>query len=563
MRKFSVFVMFLLLMGSIFSCTASPSTTDYDSIYPILKTDDLLDTVAVFDDTYVFTEENITSMNGLSQISGMTLTISSAGVYLLTGSSDNANIIVNSGSSDNVILVLSGLELVSLEGSVIKVLNADKVVIHLVEGTVSILTDTSLSSGCIDSSDDLSFNGNGTLEIHSVSNGINTNDDLIIAGGTYDITAKNDGLKVNNNLVIQNADLSITAKNDGLHSENTDSDDLGNILFKSGTLDVSAYGDALHASNLIIVYDGVLDLASGVSNSKLDTISGKGIKGTSEVAILGGEISIVSKDDAIHTNGEMSILGGTITCSSGDDGLHADERINIENANIVISKSYEGIESIEVNIYSGIISVTASDDGINISGGADGSAANNFGGGMDALTEGAILRIYGGLIYVNAVGDGTDSNGSIEMSGGTLIVSGPTSSNNGALDYNGTFKMTGGILIAVGSTGMAENISSNSTQNGVIINMTSSTTKLIRLVDSAGTEIITFKSSKSVQSIVISTPNLSKGKTYSLYLGGTISDPTSSFNGYTIGGAYTTGTLYQSFTMSSKCMSVGTSGGMW
>lgn len=563
MRRFFVFSMFFLLTVSIFGCTSSPSSSNYDALYPTLKTDDLLDEVTIFDDTYVFTNTSITSENGLSEISDTTLTIHSAGVYLLTGSSENANIIIDAGNSDNIILVLSNLELSAIEGSVIEVLNADKVIINLPQDTSSTLADQSLSSACIHSSDDLSFNGSGTLSIGAVSNGISSNDDLVFTGGTYVITAKNDGLKANNNLVIQNADISITAKNDGLHCENTDSEDLGNILFKSGTLDVSAYGDGLHASNIVVIYDGTIDLQSGVTNTKIDTISGKGIKGTNEVAILAGTITIVSKDDSIHSNGIINLLGGAIKCNSGDDGVHADEQLNISNIYLVVSKSYEGIESLEINIYSGTIDITSSDDGINVAGGADGSAIGNFGGGMDAVTDGAILRIYDGLIYVNAVGDGTDSNGSIEMSGGTLIVSGPTASNNGALDYNGTFKMTGGILIAVGSTGMAQNISSNSTQNGVMINMTASTTKLIRLVNASGSEIITFKPTKSVQSIVISTPALTKGKSYSLYLGGTLSDPTSDFFGFTVGGSYTTGTLYQTFTLSTKCMTVGTSGGMW
>ena len=42
------------------------------------------------------------------------------------------------------------------------------------------------------------------------------------------------------------------------------------------------------------------------------------------------------------------------------------------------------------------------------------------------------------------LGDGLDSNGSITMSGGTVLVDGPTSSGDGALDCDYTANITGG-----------------------------------------------------------------------------------------------------------------------
>ena len=66
------------------------------------------------------------------------------------------------------------------------------------------------------------------------------------------------------------------------------------------------------------------------------------------------------------------------------------------------------------------------------------------------------LTINGGYLYVNAGGDGLDSNGSIERTGGTVIVNGPTNDGNGPLDYLGTFNISGGLLVAVGSSGMAQ-----------------------------------------------------------------------------------------------------------
>ena len=60
------------------------------------------------------------------------------------------------------------------------------------------------------------------------------------------------------------------------------------------------------------------------------------------------------------------------------------------------------------------------------------------------------LIINGGYIVVDATGDGFDVNGPIEMTGGTVIINGPTVFYNGALDYAGDFRVTGGYLVAVG-----------------------------------------------------------------------------------------------------------------
>ncbi|MET1138571.1 dockerin type 1, partial [Bacillus subtilis] len=66
-------------------------------------------------------------------------------------------------------------------------------------------------------------------------------------------------------------------------------------------------------------------------------------------------------------------------------------------------------------------------------------------------------------------GEGLDSNGSINMTGGTVIVNGPTNSGNGALDYDGTFEISGGYLVAAGSSGMAQGTSDASTQNTIVM----------------------------------------------------------------------------------------------
>ena len=129
------------------------------------------------------------------------------------------------------------------------------------------------------------------------------------------------------------------------------------------------------------------------------------------------------------------------------------------------------------------------------------------------------LVIWGGKIVVNAEGDGIDSNGSIIMSGGEVIVHGPTNSGNGAIDYAMYFEITGGNLIAIGSAGMAQTPSSQSSQVYITtnVNKQNANTK-VSLKNKNGEEIFSTTSIKMFSNIVISVPELIKGEKYTLYL---------------------------------------------
>lgn len=229
-----------------------------------------------------------------------------------------------------------------------------------------------------------------------------------------------------------------------------------------------------------------------------------GIKSKDNLEIISGNITVNSVDDGIVGKDKVDILGGNIEIAAGDDGIHAETTLNIQDGTINITKSEEGLEGSLITITGGKINILANDDGINASSG-DGGSDNK-------------IIISGGYTVVNASGDGVDSNGSIEMTGGTLIVYGPTNNGNGALDYDTTFEMSGGLLIAAGSRGMVQTPSQESSQYS--INMIYSTIqkagKAVQLLDSSGNIIATFEPEKQYQSVVISSPELTKGQTYTI-----------------------------------------------
>ena len=107
--------------------------------------------------------------------------------------------------------------------------------------------------------------------------------------------------------------------------------------------------------------------------------------------------------------------------------------------------------------------------------------------------------------------------------------------------------MNGGIFIGAGSnSNMTKPMSSSSTQPNMYISSNSqisSSTFLNIKINS--TDVIAFKPKYGAYKFLISTPEMSKGASYSIYTGGSYSS-TTNIGGYYSGGTYTPGTLKKS-----------------
>jgi len=148
------------------------------------------------------------------------------------------------------------------------------------------------------------------------------------------------------------------------------------------------------------------------------------------------------------------------------------------------------------------------------------------------------------------------------MTGGTLLVNGPTNNGNGALDYDGTFTMNGGYLLAAGSSGMAQAPGTSSSQYAVMINLASSQPAgtLVHIETENGEEILTFAPNKTYQSIIFSSSLLEKGTTYLVYTGGSSTGVIT--DGLYSGGTYSAGTQVTNFTVSGTVTTAGSATGM-
>ncbi len=465
-----------------------------------------------------------------------TLTITSEGVYKVMGNIENGSLIID--TKGVVKLILDNVTINNNSGPAVIIENAKLCYIELV-GVNTLSDETTYSSNYLDydgvlfSKDDLVIGGDGTLLVNSnYQDGIVSKDNLQILNGTYIISTSDDGLRGKDSLIIDDGNFTITSLGDAIKTTNDTDSNLGYILIKNGTFDINSESDAISSQTKLKIENGDFNILTcgGSGNKSSSTTnfgfwgtkssndeSAKGIKALDNLVISGGNYVINSADDAIHSNNYIGILNGNFTISSGDDGIHADSEIIIDNGSIDIQDSYEGIEAANITINDGNIKVVSLDDGINIAGGADSSSQNRKGANNFNSSSSNKLVINGGSIYVLASGDGIDLNGSGYMYDGEVFVDGPTDSANGALDYDGEFQVNGGLFIASGSSGMLQNISSNSTQVNVSIIFNSSyNDKEVEITDSNNNVLVTYKPSKTFSSLIVSSSKLNKNTTYKI-----------------------------------------------
>lgn len=476
--------------------------------------------ITLYGDSYSCSSENVS-------INDSQITISAGGDYIIRGSSSNCTVVVDASVSDKVCLVLDGASIASVDFAPIYVKNAKKVFI-LAKGECYLSSlgefvrhDIGSANAVIFSKEDITFQGDGTLNISTnYGHGIACKGTVKITSLKLNIDASAHAISAKDSLRVRSAQITANAGKDALHAEHQDDSSLGYIYLENGKLELTCMGDSLDASGNITLNGSKIEINAGADSAFSSSVSKKGIKAVGDIAILGGDVSINSVDDALHSNASLLISGGKISITSYDDGIHADSLVSISGGETSILKSYEGIEGQRVLIKGGKLSIIASDDGINAGGGNDGSAIGGRPGQniFDTETK-CSIDILGGDIYVNAKGDGIDSNGTVAVSGGRTIVEGPTNNKNGPFDYDISAKITGGIFVAIGSPGMAMNFSS-ATQGAILYNFENTVSAGSELKVYDGSELVLEHTcTKQFVSVLVSAPALEVGGTYKLCAG--------------------------------------------
>ena len=291
------------------------------------------------------------------------------------------------------------------------------------------------------------------------------------------------------------------------------------LLGGQGSLTVEGgYEDGIHSKTALTMESGTYEI----------TASHHGLNGKKTLTVKDGTYGITTVEDALHSKGDVSVENGKMTILAGDDALHADQTLTVKNGTIDIQKSNEGLEGITVNVEGGDISIQSSDDGIN------GAGESEDGSAVDIS-----VNISGGKVKIVPGGDGIDSNGNLNVSGGTIVVDGPSDGGNAPIDYDGTATITGGTVFASGNSGMFQGFDENSSTQSSIIDYLDQNAKAgesITITDANGKEV--FSSSDTTQSFntfLYSSSDLKEGKKYTVKVGSTSKSVTVSKKTNTIG----------------------------
>ena len=280
--------------------------------------------------------ENATYINMNEENSQVNIT--SSGTYVVSGSSSDGNITVKKATT-GVVLVLDNLDLTSTTGATVSV-NKQAEVKMIISGNV-VLTDNenpedenSTDAAIADAFDgaalkakansSLYVTGNGTLTINgNAKNGIKGGDDssLIFDGVTVNINAVNDGINGNYD-----------------------------VTLLDGNFTIAAGDDAIHADHILTVGQ-----ENGSGPIVRVTKSNEGMEGT-VVNVFGGDISVVSSDDAINAaNGDglyegvldysFNMTGGRVTINCAGDGIDSNGNVNLIGGSAQIRSGAVGGEA--------------------------------------------------------------------------------------------------------------------------------------------------------------------------------------------------------------------------
>ena len=434
------------------------------------------------------TGDTASSDSDAVQIDDGTVTITSEGVYVLSGTLSNGSIIVDAGDEDKVQLVLNGVSVTGSDFAAIYAKNADKVFVTLAENTENTLVNengfTEIDDNHVDavifSKCDLTLNGAGELTVTSpAGHGIVSKDELTITGGIYTITASGHGLTGKDSVAIAAGSFVIDSGKDGIHAEDEDDSEAGFIYLSDGDFTITAQGDGISASGMLEIAGGNYNITTGGGSAASEMKGGDSQlepgAGQNSAAQGGqpGEPPAQSgqtdskappekpgedKNPQIDVDGaeqekDFTESSEVSSDSTSQKGLKSSTSVIVQAGNFTLDTADDGVHSNRtVTITGGEWTIRTGDDGIH----ADG--ALTITGGSFSIPycyegiEGSTITINGGTFDITANDDGLNAadgtsnapgmaneNCWIEINDGefTIVSDGDSIDSNGDLTING------------------------------------------------------------------------------------------------------------------------------
>ena len=467
---------------------------------------------------------NPTATDGVTVEDG-TLTITKAGTYKLSGEYQG-QIKVKTADSDVVRLVLDNANITNSSGAALNVVNADEVILYSASGTTNTISDGAdyTATGEDDpdavvySKADMTIAGEGTLKVNgNHEDGIHTSDGLVIASGTLEVNAANTGIKGKDYVDILGGTINVTAQQDGIKSTNDTDEGQGWTRLSNGTVTVNAGDDGFKASRVVEISGGSLTVEQ----------SDEGIE-AQYINVFGGDVNVTSADDGM--NASLKTSDSESTDSSANTSDTANQQQNNQQQGSLPGGQQSGTSNQQQQGMGQPPAMSGTSQDGTSQNGTTGTGQQGMGqppqGGMPGGGGGtfevidAAINVSGGHVTVNAEGDGIDSNGVTTLSGGTLIVNGPSQGGNAALDTNGDLLLNGATVLSGSTADMFEAPSTNSTSGYLKLTNSSGFEQgsTVQVADSSGKVVANYKVTKSnVQLVLVSSSSIVKGQSYTAY----------------------------------------------
>lgn len=395
----------------------------------------------------------------------------------------------------------------------------------------------------------------GVFAIQAGGDGIKSNKDddptkgfVSIDGGTFDIQAGDDAVQGKTLVRLAGGSMAVAANDDAFHS------DLEMHLL-GASMEAGAGDDAFHAETKLTVDGGTVNVTSCNEGYEAE-----------KVYVNGGDTHIVASDDGVNASAAdlsddadadtvSSTLpnGGTPGAPGKGGGAATPDAGGQAPAGAQQSGQAPDAAAQQGGQAPGAAGVQQGGQAPDAAGAQQGGSAPEppasdnaggagvidpgqqgggpaAGGGVGQADSSCLIQINGGYVVVDSVGDAIDSNGNVEVTGGVLLVSGPTSDGDGAFDYDGGATISGGTVLMVGSTGMAQSFTGG-TQAFAMTSASGEAGQSVCVVDGSGNVVTSFTATKRFGMVLTSSPAFAEGGEYTLFIGGEVANANA--DGYT------------------------------
>ncbi len=462
--------------------------------------------------------------------------------YVVTGTTTDGSLIVKGDASFE--LNLSNANITSATTTALDLESKGNA--YLVVSGTNKLTDgtTEDHKGTLYSKGKLLISGDGSLDVYGTyKNGIHGKSNIVIDKGVnlYVNSTENNGIKAGDDMFINGGIINVEVSADGGKAINGDAD----ITINGGRTTVIATGNGTWEVDETLTYggdtkaaagigcDGIFYMNGGELYAKATGSGGKGVKADLEGYITGGKIRIITEGGLYYSNGSTeshNYTGNTDNLPAAYTSSPKGMKIGTKEEDGTTTTTY------------GVLQISGGDIMIRTSG-------NN----AEGIESKGTFDVNGGTVMVYAHDDALNSTGDMTFTGGTVVAVG---TNNDAIDANGNMNIKGGTIIACGANGAEAGIDINeqkklyitggylfaiggrvdgnlgSTTQGIITTTGSVSANSTVGISNSSKTLYTFTmppvTYSSNNTIIISTPDLTSGSSYTVKTSSTSTTATAS-----------------------------------